>query len=59
MQIKTGDVRESTPSDFDNTKKAEFYDKKGHAIADAAHKNKLSDPAPLNCVPCKQKIEKK
>jgi len=31
-------------SDFDSTKKAEYYDAEGFEIADKAHKEKLKNP---------------
>jgi len=37
-----------TQSDFDSTKKAEFYDREGSQVADEANKDKLSSPAPIS-----------
>lgn len=34
-------------SDFDHTKKAEFYDEDGYEIADAENKESLKNPKPL------------
>ena len=31
-------------SDFDNTKKAEYYDAEGYAVADEQNKHKLNNP---------------
>jgi len=44
---KNGMVTEKSQSDFDNTKKAEYYDKKGFAVADEDNKEKLQQPSPL------------
>ena len=44
---KYGEVTENSISDYDNTKKAEFYDEEGFGIADAANKDKLAKPAPI------------
>lgn len=40
-------VTEKSQSDFDNTKKAEYYDKEGFSVADKANKEKLKQPASL------------
>jgi hypothetical protein len=34
-------------SDFDSTKKAEFYDADGFGVADKANKDKLKNPQPV------------
>jgi len=34
-------------SDFDNTKKAEYYDEEGFMVADEANKDKLAKPVPV------------
>jgi hypothetical protein len=44
---KNGMVTEKSQSDFDNTKKAEYYDKEGFAVADKANKEKLKQPVSL------------
>lgn len=38
-------LSEKSQSDFDNTKKAEYYDKEGFAVADKENKDKLKSPA--------------
>ena len=40
-------VTEKSQSDFDHTKKAEYYDKEGFAVADEANKEKLKQPVKL------------
>jgi len=42
--IKTGDLRETSKGDFDRTKKAEYFDEDGYAVADAGNKDKLRKP---------------
>lgn len=44
---KNAMLDENSQSDFDNTKKAEFYDADGFAVADAANKDKLKNPRPV------------
>lgn len=34
-------------SDFDSTKKAEYYDLDGYMVADEKHKDKLNQPEPI------------
>lgn len=52
---KNGMLSEKSQSDFDNTKKAEYYDAEGFNVADASNKHKLSKPEPVNSL---QKEEK-
>lgn len=40
-------LSEKSKSDYDNTKKAEYYDKDGFAVADEANKHKLVKPEPI------------
>ena len=40
-------LTEDSLSDFDNTKKAQFYDAAGFAVADADNKHKLNKPEPI------------
>ena len=35
-------------SDFDKTKKAEFYDEEGFEVADKENKDKWKNPQPIN-----------
>ena len=45
---KNGEVQAGVSlSDFDGAKKAEFYDEDGFGIADAANKDKLAKPVPI------------
>lgn len=44
---KYGMLTAEARSDFDTTKKAEFYDEDGYEIADAENKEKLKTPKPL------------
>ena len=44
---KYGNVTEESQSDFDNEKKAEYFDAEGFGIADEANKHKLKAPTPL------------
>ncbi len=37
-------LSEKSSSDFDNTKKAEWYDAEGFNVADSANKDKLKSP---------------
>lgn len=41
---KNGMLTSESLSDFDNTKKAAYYDAEGYAIADASNKHKLKNP---------------
>ena len=41
---KYGEVTTESRSDFDHTKKAEFYDEAGFAIADKKNVDKLKKP---------------
>ena len=46
--IKHGEVRlGESNSDFDHTKKAEYFDELGYEIADAANKDKLKKPVKI------------
>lgn len=44
---KNGMVTDKSQSDFDNTKKAEYFDKEGFAVADESNKDKLKQPVSL------------
>lgn len=44
MIEKHGDLNENSKSDFDLTKKADFFDEAGFEVADSANKNKLNKP---------------
>mgnify|MGYP003353769042 CR=1 FL=1 len=44
---KNGMLTDKSLSDFDNTKKAEYFDEAGYKVADAANKHKLSNPKTL------------
>lgn len=44
---KYGALTSESKSDFDSTKKAEFYDEDGFEIADAENKQNLKNPQPL------------
>jgi hypothetical protein len=44
---KNGMLSEKSKSDYDNTKKAEYYDAEGFGVADEAHKDKLNKPEPV------------
>jgi hypothetical protein len=41
---KYGMLNEKSRSDFDSTKKAEFYDEEGFQVADAENKHLLKTP---------------
>jgi hypothetical protein len=41
---KNGMLTDKSLSDFDNTKKAEWYDKDGFLVADDKNKEKLKNP---------------
>jgi|LauGreDrversion4_2_1035121.scaffolds.fasta_scaffold427289_2 hypothetical protein len=45
---KNGMLTEKSISDYDNTKKAEYYDAEGFEVADEKNKHKLSKPERLN-----------
>ena len=40
-------LTERSQSDFDNTKKAEYFDKEGFFVADENNKNRLKSPEKL------------
>lgn len=42
---KNGMLTSKSKSDFDNTKKAEYYDKEGFNVADEQTKHMLKSPA--------------
>lgn len=44
MMEKNGELTENSKSDFDTTKKAEFVEKDGFEVADAANAAKLKEP---------------
>ena len=44
---KNGMLSENSQSDYDNTKKAEYFDAEGYRVADEANKHKLSKPEPV------------
>ena len=44
---KHGMLTDKSQSDFDNTKKAEYYDEDGFAVADKENKHKLKNPQEL------------
>lgn len=44
---KNGMLTDKSQSDYDNTKKAEYYDAAGFTVADEANKHKLSKPEAL------------
>jgi hypothetical protein len=52
---KNGMLTERSQSDFDNTKKAEYYDKEGFLVADEENKHKLKNPQKVE--PTKQEKE--
>jgi hypothetical protein len=41
---KNGMLTDKSQSDFDNTKKAEYYDAEGFGVADEKNKEKLKKP---------------
>lgn len=45
---KNGMLTEKSQSDFDNTKKAEYVDLEGFAVADEANKYNLKAPAKIS-----------
>lgn len=52
--IKYGEVTTDSQSDFDHTKKAEYYDAKGFAIADRKNVDKLVKPVKIRATPKKE-----
>ena len=40
-------LTKNSQSDYDSTKKAEYYDADGYSVADEANKNKLTRPEPI------------
>jgi hypothetical protein len=44
---KNGMLTEDSKSDFDKTKKAEWYDADGFCVADNQNKEKLAAPRPI------------
>ena len=44
---KNGMLTEQSQSDYDHTKKAEYYDAEGFAVADEKNKHKLTKPEPI------------
>lgn len=44
---KNGMLSEKSHSDFDKTKKAEYYDEEGFAVADKDNRHRLKTPVPL------------
>lgn len=47
MHEKNGMLTEKSQSDFDCTKKAEYYDSEGFCVADEENKDKLTSPKPI------------
>jgi hypothetical protein len=45
---KNGMLTEKSVSDYDNKKKAEYYDAEGFTVADENNKHKLNKPEPVN-----------
>jgi hypothetical protein len=45
---KNGMLTEKSLSDYDNTKKAEYYDAEGFTVADENNKHKLNKPELVN-----------
>jgi len=45
---KNGMLTEKSQSDFDNAKKAAYYDLEGYAVADEENKDKLKKPDTIN-----------
>lgn len=45
---KNGMLTDKSLSDYDNTKKAEYYDAEGFNVADEQNKYKLNKPEPLS-----------
>lgn len=44
---KNGMLTEKSLSDFNTTKKAEYFDADGFAVADKENKQKLANPKPI------------
>lgn len=44
-------LTKESSSDFDSTKKAEFYDEAGYQVADKANKDKLNSPKKIEQLP--------
>lgn len=44
---KNGMLSDKSQSDFDHTKKAEWFDAEGFCVADKENKDKLKDPQPI------------
>jgi hypothetical protein len=44
---KNGMLTEKSLSDYDTTKKAEFYDAEGFGVSDKDNKQKLNKPEPI------------
>jgi hypothetical protein len=47
---KNGMLTDKSISDYDTTKKAEYYDAEGFNVADEKNKHKLNKPEPVNTV---------
>ena len=52
---KNGMLSDQSQSDYDNTKKAEYYDALGFNVADEANKHKLQQPEPVNSLQQEEK----
>ena len=50
MITKYGEVTTESHSDFDHTKKAEYYDAEGFGIADKNNVDKLRKPVHINAI---------
>jgi hypothetical protein len=48
---KYGMLTKESVSDFDSTKKAEFYDEAGYQVADRDNKDKLNSPKKIEQLP--------
>ena len=44
LMVKHGMLTGESQSDFDSTKKAEYYDEESALVADKTHKHKLKKP---------------
>ena len=44
---KNGMLTNKSQSDYDSTKKAEYYDAQGYTVADEANKSRLTRPEPI------------
>ena len=51
---KNGMLTDRSLSDFDNTKKAQYYDADGFAVADEDNKDKLKTPEPIDKLKTKE-----